>query len=63
MVNEPKFEYFQDKSKNSEWRWHFKASNSKIIAMSSESYNNEADCLHSIDIIKKESSTANTHKI
>ncbi len=63
MVNESKFEIFQDKSKNNEWRWHFKAGNGEIIAMSSEGYTNEADCRHSIDIIKRESPYALIYKI
>ena len=34
------------------WRWTFYASNGKIIAVSSESYYNESDCLHSIQLVK-----------
>jgi uncharacterized protein YegP (UPF0339 family) len=63
MVNESKFEYYQDTGKNNEWRWRFKASNSKIIAMSSEGYTNEDDCKHSIDLIKKESPYALIYKV
>lgn len=34
------------------WRWRFQASNGKTIAVSSESYHNESDCLHSINLVK-----------
>lgn len=63
MVNESKFEYYQDAGKNNEWRWRFKAGNSEIIAMSSEGYTNEDDCKHSIEIIKKESPYAQIYKV
>ncbi|MBD9675588.1 DUF1508 domain-containing protein [Pseudomonas sp. PDM18] len=35
-----------------EWRWRFVAKNSKIIAMSSESYHNLTDCEHSIALLQ-----------
>jgi uncharacterized protein YegP (UPF0339 family) len=57
MVN-PQFEVYQDKSKAKEWRWRFQASNSKIIADSSEGYVNKRDCEHGIELVKKEASTA-----
>jgi len=53
---EPKFEVYKDKAE--EWRWRFKASNSKIIADSGEGYHNKADCLHGIELIKTEAPDA-----
>lgn len=35
-----------------QWRWQYVASNYKIIAVSSESYWNKADCLNSINLMK-----------
>jgi uncharacterized protein YegP (UPF0339 family) len=54
---QPKFEVYQDKK--GEWRWKFRASNSKIIADSGEGYKDKKDCLHGIDLVKKESPNAN----
>ena len=34
------------------WRWYLAAANNKTIAVSSESYYNKQDCLHSIDLVK-----------
>jgi uncharacterized protein YegP (UPF0339 family) len=34
------------------WRWRFKASNGRIISVSSEAYVNEADCDRSIELNK-----------
>lgn len=34
------------------WRWKFLAANNRTIAVSSESYHNEADCLWSINLVK-----------
>ena len=34
------------------WRWILQAANNKTIAVSSESYFNKQDCLHSIDLVK-----------
>lgn len=34
------------------WRWRFVASNGRIIAVSSESYQHRQDCLHSISLVK-----------
>jgi uncharacterized protein YegP (UPF0339 family) len=53
---QPKFEVYQDKK--GEWRWKFRASNSKIIADSGEGYKDKKDCLHGIDLFKKESGDA-----
>jgi len=54
---QPKFEVYQDKA--GKWRWRFRASNSKIIADSGEGYKDKNDCLHGIDLVKKESPNAN----
>lgn len=35
-----------------EWRWRLKASNHKIIAISSESYTNKSDCKDAIALVK-----------
>jgi len=53
---EPQFEVYQDKK--GEWRWRLKASNSKIIADSGEGYKEKSDCLHGIDLVKKEAPNA-----
>jgi uncharacterized protein YegP (UPF0339 family) len=34
------------------WRWELLAANNRTIAVSSESYYNEQDCRHSIDLVK-----------
>jgi uncharacterized protein YegP (UPF0339 family) len=41
-----------------QWRWRYTASNSKIIAVSSESYHNLGDCEHAIDLIKQDGAGA-----
>lgn len=53
---EPRFEVYKDKAE--EWRWRFRASNSKIIADSGEGYQNKQDCLHGIELIKTEAPDA-----
>lgn len=53
---EPQFEVYEDKAE--EWRWRFRASNGKIIADSGEGYKNKQDCLHGIDLVKREAPTA-----
>jgi len=53
---DPEFEVYKDKA--GEWRWRFQASNNKIIADSGEGYINKQDCLHGIDLIKKETPNA-----
>lgn len=35
-----------------QWRWRLRAANNKIIADSGEGYNNEADCLAGINLVK-----------
>jgi uncharacterized protein YegP (UPF0339 family) len=42
----------------SQWRWNINSSNHKIIAMSSESYINRQDALHSINLVKNGAATA-----
>ena len=44
------FKYGKDDA--GQWRWRFVARNRRTIAVSSESYHNEADCLNSINIIR-----------
>ena len=51
-----RFQYYQDA--RGEWRWRFRASNHKIIAVSSEGYTNKVDCLHSISLVKTQASDA-----
>lgn len=53
---EPKFEVYKDN--RGEWRWKFRASNGRIIAVSSEGYINKQDCEHGIEIVKREAPTA-----
>lgn len=55
-MGEPKFEVYKDN--RGEWRWKFKASNGKIIAVSSEGYINKQDCEHAIEIVKREAPDA-----
>jgi uncharacterized protein YegP (UPF0339 family) len=42
------------KDKSGEWRWRFKAKNEKIVAVSSEGYDNLVDCEHSIKLLKEQ---------
>lgn len=44
--------YFMHKDTQHLWRWPYYAVNGKIIGVSSESYHNKADCLHSVNIMK-----------
>lgn len=53
---DPQFEVYQDKKK--EWRWRLRASNNKAIADSGEGYKEKSDCLHGIDLVKKEAPNA-----
>ncbi|MEY2563404.1 MAG: uncharacterized protein QOH88_1597 [Verrucomicrobiota bacterium] len=50
--------YYIHKDTSSEWRWRFVATNSKTIAVSSESYHNLSDCEHSISLVKTEGNRA-----
>lgn len=53
---EPRFIVYKDTAE--EWRWRFRASNNKIVADSGEGYVNKQDCLHGIELIKKEAPDA-----
>lgn len=44
-----------------QWRWNYNSANNKIIAMSSESYINKQDAIHSISLVKTGASTARTY--
>jgi len=44
------YEYYQDATHF--WRWTAMAANHEPIAVSSESYYNERDCLHAIDLMR-----------
>ena len=48
----PQFEVYKDRG--GEWRWKLRASNSRVIADSSEGYKNKQDCVHGIDLVKQE---------
>ena len=48
-----RYEIYRDVRKK--WRWRLRSANHKIIAVSSESYVNKSDCLHSIDLAKSSS--------
>ena len=49
--------YFQKYRESTYWRWRLKAANHEIIA-SGESYVNQSDCDHAIDLVK--ATNANT---
>ncbi len=42
---------FEKYKSNNQWRWRLKAANHEIIA-SGESYVNERDCVHAINLVK-----------
>jgi uncharacterized protein YegP (UPF0339 family) len=44
--------YYIYKDSQGLWRWYVAAANNKTIAVSSESYYNKQDCIHSIDLVK-----------
>jgi hypothetical protein len=48
-----KFEVKQSE-KDSQWYWHFRANNGKIVADSAEGYVNKDDCVRGIQIVKSE---------
>lgn len=54
------FHYSQDQ--RGEWRWRLRADNGKIVADSGEGYKAESDCLHGIEIVKKEAPAAKVVK-
>ena len=41
---------------NTQWRWHLKAANGRLIANSGESYHNKDDCLAAIELVKNSKS-------
>lgn len=43
--------YFEKYQSSGQWRWRLKAANHEIIA-AGESYWNEADCDHAINLVK-----------
>ena len=45
------FEIWQN-AQNKNWYWHLKAANNQIIAHG-EGYQNKADCLHAISLVKQ----------
>jgi|GEM_PF-664606 len=47
------FHVYEDKA--SQWRWHLKANNHKIIADSGQGYGSKVDCLHAIALVKSSS--------
>lgn len=56
-----RFEAYTD-SKN-EWRWRFVAGNGRIIAVASEGYRSEADCLNGIRIVQAEGAKAPVNRL
>ncbi|CAO3417182.1 MULTISPECIES: YegP family protein [Azospirillum] len=46
----PKYKVYKDH--RNEWRWTFHAANGEAIAVSSEGYTAERDCLHGIALMK-----------
>lgn len=46
------FEIWQN-AQNKNWYWHLKAGNNQIIATGGEGYQNKADCLHAISLVKQ----------
>ncbi|MCP1679440.1 YegP family protein [Kerstersia gyiorum] len=43
------------------WRWTFRAANHEAICVSSESYHNKQDAIHSINLVKTGSPSASTY--
>lgn len=50
MKRVPKLEFYQDTA--AEWRWRFRAANSRILAVSSEGYVRRRDCIHAWEILR-----------
>jgi len=44
--------YFELYQSIGQWRWRLKAANHKIVADSGESYFNENDAIHGINLVK-----------
>jgi uncharacterized protein YegP (UPF0339 family) len=51
-----KFEVYKDKA--GEFRWRLRATNTQILATSSDGYAAKRDCLHAIDSIKRAAANA-----
>lgn len=56
-----RFEHYQDN--RNEWRWRFVARNGRTIAVASEGYRSEADCLNGIRLMQEEAPTAPLNRI
>lgn len=56
-----RFETYQD-NKN-EWRWRFVATNGRIIAVSSEGYRAEPDCVNGINLVQNEGPKAPVNRV
>ena len=56
-------EFVVYKDKVNQFLWRFIADNGKIIADSGEGYINRSDCIHGIEIIKKEAPVAKVREI
>lgn len=50
------FEVYKDKKK--EWRWRLQAANNRIIADSGEGYKNRSDCIHGIQLVQNNATSA-----
>jgi uncharacterized protein YegP (UPF0339 family) len=50
MPYQSHYEMYRDNQ--SLWRWHYFASNGKIIAVSSESYHHKSDCEYAINLMR-----------
>ena len=50
------FEIYKDV--DNDFRWRFYANNGRILAESGEGYNNQANCRHSIVVVKQEMASA-----
>ncbi len=56
-----RFECYQDNK--SEWRWRFVSGNGRIIAVTSEGYRSESDCLAGIRLLQTEGAKAPVNRI
>jgi uncharacterized protein YegP (UPF0339 family) len=54
--------YFEKYQQLSQWRWRLRAANHEIIA-SGESYWNETDCDHAINLVKGTTSSTPVRKL
>lgn len=59
QVNKPKgLRYEVKKDSKGDWRWTFYAKNGEPMAVSTEGYVNQSDCLHAIEVFKSIGSVA-----